>query len=152
MTLPLPRGVLTFVAEENPVIRRTRNVAASFALAAFTACCLAVAASAQVGGRPTPVRFEKGRTTAVLQGTADKANGFTYILAAKAGQTMTVHVTSSAGVAIFSVTAPSGAVEGALEVKDWTGQLPDTGNYLIAVWNKRKRGRAIPYTLEITIR
>jgi hypothetical protein len=133
-------------------MRRTRNVAASFALAAVAVFCLAARTSAQVGGQPTVVKFEKGRTTAVLKGKADNERGFTYVLTAKAGQTMTAHVTSSAGVAIFSVTAPSGAVEGALEVKDWTGQLPDTGQYLIAVWNKRKRGRAIPYTLEITIR
>jgi hypothetical protein len=133
-------------------MRRTRKLAASFALAAVAVCCLAAKASAQVGGQPTVVKFEKGRTTAVLKGKADNAHGFTYILAAKAGQTMTVHVTSTAGEAIFSLTAPSGAVEGALEVKDWSGQLPDTGSYLVAVWNKRKRGRAIPYTLEITIR
>ncbi|MDQ3744035.1 MAG: hypothetical protein M3444_06620 [Acidobacteriota bacterium] len=131
-------------------MRRTRKLAASFALAAV--CCLAAKASAQVGGQPTVVKFEKGRTTAVLKGKADYAHGFTYVLAAKASQTMTVHVTSTAGEAIFSITAPSGAVEGALEVKDWSGQLPDTGSYLVAVWNKRKRGRAIPYTLEITVR
>lgn len=132
--------------------RRVRKVAASFALAAVAVCCLAANASAQVGGQPKVVKFEKGRTTAVLKGTADYAHGSTYILAARAGQTMTVHVTSSAGAAIFSITAPGGAVEGALEVKDWSGTLPDTGNYLIAVWNRKKGGRAIPYTLEITIR
>jgi hypothetical protein len=133
-------------------MRRSRRLAASFALAAVAVCCLAAKAPAQVGGQPTVVKFEKGRTTAVLKGKADNAHGFTYILAAKAGQTMTVHVTSTDGAAIFSITAPSRAVEGALEVKDWSGQLPDTGNYLIAVWNRRKGGRAIPYTLEITIR
>jgi hypothetical protein len=132
--------------------RRIRKVAASLALVAFAVCCLAVSASAQVGGQPKVVRFEKGRTTAVLKATADNAHGYTYILAARAGQTMSVHVTSSAGAAIFSITAPSGAVEGALEVKDWSGTLTDTGNYLIAVWNKRKGGRAIPFTIEITIR
>jgi hypothetical protein len=126
-------------------------------LTAALACCAAVFlfapdASAQVGGQPKVVKFEEGRTTAVLKGTADNAHGYTCTLAAKAGQTMTVHVTSSAGQAIFSITAPSGAVEGALEVKDWSGTLPDTGAYLIAVWNKRKGGRAIPFTIEITIR
>jgi hypothetical protein len=132
--------------------RSARNVALSFVgIIAFT-CCLALNASAQTGGQPTPVRFEKGRTTAILKGRADNAHGFTYKLAAKKGQTMTVHVTAPGGAAIFSVTAPGGAVEGALEVKDWTGELPDTGTYLIAVWNKKKRGAAIPYTLELTIR
>jgi hypothetical protein len=132
--------------------RRTRKIAASFVLAAVAVCCLAANASAQAGGQPKVVKFEKGRTTAVLKGTADNAHGFTYKLAAKAGQTMSVHVTSSAGAAIFSITAPGGAIEGALEVKDWSGELPATGNYLIGVWNRKKRGPAIPYTLEITIR
>ena len=131
---------------------RIQKVASTLALAAFAVCCLAVNASAQTGGQPKPVQFGKGRTTAVLKGTADNAHGYTYTLAAKAGQTMSVHVTSGAGAAIFSITAPSGAVEGATEVKDWSGTLPDTGNYLIAVWNKRKGGRAIPFTIELTIR
>jgi hypothetical protein len=65
---------------------------------------------------------------------------------------MTVHVTARGGAAIFSITAPGGPIDDALEVKDWTGELPYTGNYLIAVWNKKKRGAAIPYTLELTIR
>jgi hypothetical protein len=132
--------------------KRVRKVAASVALVAVAVCCLAVSASAQAGGQPKVVRFERGRTTAVLKASADNAHGYTYTLAAKAGQTMSVHVTSSAGAAIFSITAPSGAIEGALEVKDWSGQLPDTGSYLIAVWNKKKRGPAIPFTIEITIR
>jgi hypothetical protein len=132
--------------------RSVRNIAASFVIAVILFCGLAQTASAQVGSRPTPVRFGKGRTTAILKGKADNAHGFTYILAAKKGQTMTVHVTARGGAAIFSITAPGGAIEDALEVKDWEGLLPDTGEYLIAVWNKRKRGPAIPYTLELTIR
>lgn len=133
---------------------QARNLkgAARLACAAFAICCLARGASAQAGGQPVPVRFEKGRTTAVLKGSADNANGVTYAFAAKAGQRMTVHLTSRGGVAIFSVTEPGGAMEGALEVTDWTGELPSTGTYLLAVWNKRKKGRPVPYTLELTIR
>jgi hypothetical protein len=132
--------------------RSALSIAASLAFAVVITCGLAQTASAQVGAQPTPVRFGKGRTTAILKGKADNAHGFTYTLAAKKGQTMTVHVTANGGAAIFSITGPGGPVEDALEVKDWEGVLPDTGNYLIAVWNKRKRGPAIPYTLELTIR
>jgi hypothetical protein len=125
----------------------------SLAGAFVVICCLALNASAQTGSQPTPVRFEMGRTTAILKGRADNAHGFTYILAAKKGQTMTVHLTApGGGAAIFSITAPGGPIEDALEVKDWNGELPDTGNYLIAVWNKKKRGAAIAYTIELTIR
>ena len=119
------------------------------ACAALFVCCFAREASAQ--GPPVPVHFEKGRTTAVLKGSADNANGVTYIFAAKKGQTMAVHLTSPSRLAIFSVTEPGGALHGALEVTDWSGELPSTGTYLLAVWNKRKRGRT-PYTLELTVR
>jgi hypothetical protein len=131
--------------------RSVLNIVASLVVAVVFSCGLALTASAQVGQQPTPVRFAKGRTTAILKGKADNAHGFTYTLVAKKGQTMTLHVTAPGGAAIFSFTAPGGAVEGALEVKDWEGVLPDTGTYLIAVWNKRKRG-VTPYTLELTIR
>lgn len=127
----------------------TLKKAAWLACAALFVCCFARGASAQ--NKPVPVQFEKGRTTAVLKGSADNANGVTYIFAAKKGQTMTVHLTSPAKLAIFSVTEPGGALEGALEVTDYTGELPSTGTYLLAVWNKRKRGRT-PYTVELTIR
>jgi hypothetical protein len=131
--------------------RSVLNIVASLVVAVVFICGLALTASAQVGQQPTPVRFAKGRTTAILKGKADNAHGFTYTLVAKKGQTMTLHVTAPGGAAIFSLTAPGGAVEDALEVKDWEGVLPDTGTYLIAVWNKRKRG-VTPYTLELTIR
>jgi hypothetical protein len=128
---------------------RTWKKAAWLACVAFFVCCFAHDAPAQ--GRPVPVQFEKGRTTAVLKGSADNADGVTYIFAAKKGQTMTVHLTSPGKLAVFSVTEPGGALRGALEVTDYTGELPSTGTYLLAVWNKRKRGRT-PYTVELTIR
>lgn len=131
--------------------KRLSRLSAQLACAALLTFCFAAAARAQSGGRPVAVRFERGRTTAVLKGSADYSNGKTYVLTARKGQTMTLHVTSRANTAIFSLTAPGGAVEGALEVRDWTGELPDTGQYLVAVWNTRKRG-AVPYTLEITVR
>ena len=129
---------------------RTLRKAAWTACAAFIICCLAHDASAQAG-QPVPVRFESGRTTVLLKGAADHADGVTYVFAAKKGQTMTVRLTSPGRLAVFSVTAPGGALEGALEVTDHAGELPSTGTYLLAVWNRRKRGRT-PYTLELTIR
>ncbi len=110
---------------------RIRKTAAWLACAAFVTCCSAYEASAQ--RPPVPVRFENGRATAVLKGSADNANGVTYVFAAKKGQTMTVHLTSPAKLAVFSVTEPGGALRGALEVTDYTGELPSTGTYLLAV-------------------
>jgi hypothetical protein len=134
------------------MLKKLSRLAAPMACAAFVVCCLSASARAQSSAQPVPVRFEKGRTTAVLKGSVNYSNGKTYVLTAKKGQTMALHITSSANTAIFSLTAPNGAVEDALEVKDWTGELPDSGRYLIGVWNTKKRGPAVPYTLEITIR
>jgi hypothetical protein len=57
---------------------------------------LPLAAAAQA---PTPIRFEKGKTSAVVQGTVEVSAGEAampaYTLRAAAGQTMTVRFTAT---------------------------------------------------------
>lgn len=120
-------------------------------LALCLVCCLASVAAAQKGNQPKRISFGKGRTTAVLKGSVSHERSDTYILTARAGQQMTVHAASRGQLVIFSLTAPGGPIEDGLEVRDWSGTLPDAGDYLIGVWNKNKRG-FVPYTLEVTIR
>lgn len=124
---------------------KRRRIAAVFAV-----LLLAAGAAAQPGYKR--IRFPRGRTTAVLKGALTSAEDVTnYILTARAGQTMTVHVTSPKGNAHFMVTryGQERALEGANMVKDWSGELPENGDYFIAVVSKQ--GRAT-YTLEVTIR
>jgi hypothetical protein len=123
----------------------------SLCLSAFLFAVLSVGASAQHGGDFTPrrVSFAKGRTTAVLKGVVKGAKGYVYKLRARGGQTMSVHI---AGRANFTVNQESGDALAA-DVKDWSGELPQTGEYSIFVSGVNGDDSVNrPFTLEITIR
>ena len=104
-------------------------------------------------GKTQRVRFARGRTTAILKGAVVRGTKDRYILGARAGQTMIVHLTSREKNAEFLIQDPNGtAVEGlddGLADTDWTGELPVSGDY--SIWVSPTRGNAT-YTLEITIR
>lgn len=104
-------------------------------------------------GKTQRVRFARGRTTAILKGAVVRGTQDRYILGARAGQTMIVHVTSREKNAVFSILDPNGtALEGTdegLDAVDWTGELPLSGDY--SIWISPTRGNAT-YTLEVTIR
>ena len=99
-------------------------------------------------GTTRRVRFQKGRSTAVLKGAVVRATADRYIVGASRGQTMTVNVTSVEDNAALEIIAP-GDTSLATEVADWTGELPANGDYIIDV--SPTRGNAT-YTLKITIR
>lgn len=105
------------------------------------------------------VRFPAGRTTVVLQGKTTGGpsesggmNPVSYVLRAKKGQTMTLHLTSAKRNAVFGLYAPGmDLVEGAQTVADWSGELPKTGNYEIIVFPEDEKTNTT-FTLELTIR
>jgi hypothetical protein len=100
----------------------------------------------------TRVRFPRGRTTMVLKGSLVNNASKEYLLSARAGQTMSVHVTSPQGRAWFDVYPRNdrGALADAAEdTKDWEGKLPQSGDYVISVYTEDGNTR---YTLEVTIR
>ena len=100
------------------------------------------------------VRFERGRTTAVIKGVAKTPGTYEYLLRVRAGQTMTVHLSSSNDGVEFSLETPAGEwAENALGVTDWSGVLEHSGDYKILLTNNRSRVRRNPrYTLEVTVR
>jgi len=99
------------------------------------------------------VKFARGRTTAVLKGAVIRATNDRYILGARDGQTMIVHITSLEKNAVFRISAPDGSelpgAEEEADANDWTGELPANGDY--SIWVTPSRGNAT-YTLEVTIR
>ena len=105
------------------------------------------------------VKFPPGRTTVVLNGRTtggpSESGGMDpigYILRAKKGQTMTLHLTSAKKNAVFGLYAPGMAlVEGAQTVADWSGELPKTGDYEIIVFPEDEKTNTT-FTLEITVR
>lgn len=97
---------------------------------------------------PKQIRFPRGRTTAVIKETIRVCTGHEYRLRARAGQTMTVHLATGKRTS-FTVNTPAGDTpEGADGVKDWSGELSETGDYIINIGTDA----TVAYTLEVTIR
>ncbi len=104
-------------------------------------------------GKTQRVRFARGRTTAIRKGAVVRGTQDRYILGARAGQTMIVHLSSREKNTVFTILGPDatalqGTDEG-LDATDWTGELPLSGDY--SIWVSPTRGNAT-YTLEVTIR
>lgn len=105
------------------------------------------------------VKFPPGRTTVVLKGKTTGGpsesggmNPISYVLRARKGQQMTLHLTSAKKNAVFGLYAPGmDLVEGAQNVADWSGTLPKTGDYEIIVFPQDEVTNTT-FTLEVTIR
>jgi hypothetical protein len=97
---------------------------------------------------PKQIRFPRGRTTAVIRETIRLCTGHEYRLRARAGQTMTVHL-ATGNKTSFTLWTPTGDTpEGADGAKDWSGELPETGDYTVNIGTDATAA----YTLEVTIR
>lgn len=136
-------------------MRHPRKHAATrlFLVLAFMVA-LVPSTSAQKGTVVTRrVQFSRGRTSTVLKGKADWGTAYTYLLHARAGQSMTVEITGIPGVAIrtpdpnheFDIEEGSGGV------KRWSGDLPATGTYKLIVSHTTDGVKATPYTLKISV-
>jgi len=97
---------------------------------------------------PKQIRFPRGRTTAVIKDTVRLCTSHEYTLRASAGQTMSLNLATGKRTS-FTLSAPSGdTLEGADGVKNWSGELPETGDYVISIGTDATAA----YTLEVTIR
>lgn len=99
----------------------------------------------------TRIRFARGRTTAVERGSVHRGMSHDYLLKAGRGQTMTVHL-AARGAVSFDVLTPGETDLLAQGTKDWSGELPRSGDYRINVLPDTTTERSIPYTLEVTVR
>ena len=99
----------------------------------------------------TRIRFARGRTTAVERGSVHRGMSHDYLLKASAGQTMTVHLAARGGVT-FEVLTPDEKYVVTHDVKDWSDELQQSGDYRINVLPDTTTERSIPYTLEVTVR
>jgi len=96
------------------------------------------------------VSFPRGRTTAILRGAVRRGVSHDYLLRARGGQGMTVHLTASGDVS-FSIMSPNGNSLADF-VSDWSGELPGSGDYRINVLPPTRNSNPAQYTLEVTIR
>ena len=146
---------------------RLRSAALAFGLAFFA---LSAAAGAQEPARPDrvvePVRFARGASSAELRGAVVRGERAFYSIGARGGQRMWLRIAAPERNAVFQVYAPGakietidsvpevagealpGAGEGA-DARRWTGVLPRSGVYLLAVG--ATRGNAT-YRLTVAIR
>jgi hypothetical protein len=99
------------------------------------------------------VKFAKGKNSALYSGAVIRGDRDTYVAGAKAGQKMSVKITSVESNAVFQIENPDGEyLENAGEEDDqtnWTGTLPDNGDYKIIVGGTR--GNA-SYKLSVAIK
>ena len=109
-----------------------------------------------------PIQFAAGKSSGKVAGGVVRGDRDIYSLGARAGQKMTVTISSVENNAVFQLYAPGAKAtrndEGIVEVAGtalpgadgdtmkWTGQLPATGAYLIEVGGTR--GNA---TYELTV-
>lgn len=120
-------------------------------LLTFTALSLATVISAD--GVTKRIKFAKGKHSATVSYAVVRGDVDTYILGARAGQTMSVKITSVEKNAVFSIEGPDGEyLPGAGETDDATrvtASLPMNGDYKVVVGGTR--GNAT-YKLTVSIR
>jgi hypothetical protein len=105
----------------------------------------------------TVVAFAKDASSATLKGSIKGDQDHSYIVDARAGQTMTVTLASTKGSAEMNVWAPGNDTALSLGAEDpynVTVVLPTTGRYKVQVYQMRasaRRGETANYTLTIGV-
>jgi hypothetical protein len=97
------------------------------------------------------VRFARGAHTAKLQGRVSRSKAILYKIGAQSGQAMTVLLEGDAKTR-FDLSGPKdnsgqAMVSGAT---DWSGTLPDDGDYKIFVFTEDRVNA--PFSITITIK
>ena len=109
-------------------------------------CCGAPVRAQQVFKR---VEFPRGGTTAVLEGRTNSSSSVVYQLRARAGQYMTVQLTSPKNDVMCQIHPVNGhLLTGGAGVTRWQGNLPKDGEYEILVFILYDSDT---YTLEVTL-
>jgi|SRR5690242_2229771 len=100
------------------------------------------------------VKFQRGKTTTIIRSAARTPGIYEWVVRAKAGQHMTLHLTSSNKGVELSVYGPKDEnPDDALGVYDWEGDLATSGDYKIILINNREGGPRNPtYRLEVTVK
>jgi hypothetical protein len=134
------------------------------ALAAAALAALAIALPAPTWAQgSSQVRFQPGKSSAVLNGTVSGHKYHDYLLRARAGQRMTVKLTVGAtnghGSAYFNILPP-GSDNVAIYNSSTSGnrngsvRLPEDGEYRIRVYlmgNDKDANKTVGYRLKATI-
>ncbi|MGH9842876.1 MAG: hypothetical protein ACREEM_29410 [Blastocatellia bacterium] len=93
------------------------------------------------------VKFQRGRSSALVNGTVKCGSTVTYLIGAKAGQKMKLHIS---GRATFKLSTPTGEpLQGGKAVSNATEELEENGDYKVEVecWKQSSAS----YSLEVII-
>lgn len=115
---------------------------------------LAVAAWAPPGaegaGAPRAISFAPGASSATLGGAVVRGERDLYTFRARKGQRATLSISAPEDNAAFELAtiAPRGRTALAAEARRWSGVLPHTGSYVVAVGGTRGNAE---YQLQVRI-
>lgn len=107
--------------------------------------------------RTVPIQFAKGASSKAIKGSVRGYDTVNYTIAARAGQTMTVRMTTANASSYFNVTAPGADAAmfiGSTSGNRFTTTIPSTGTYTIQVYlmrNAARRGEAANFTLNVAV-
>lgn len=133
-------------------MKSSRKQLVAFLLLLITVLVMTTGVVAQKGTSiVTRIKFTRGRTTTIERGAVHRGVSHDYLLKAGAGQTMSLHLVASGGVC-FDLYTPGLRDQLANCSKDWSGELPGSGDYRINVLPDTTTERNISYTLEVTVR
>ena len=114
---------------------------------------LQVPASAQ--GQAVRVNFPRGQSSTVVKGRIAGFDTKDYLIRARIGQTMSLHLTSSNPYTYFIIYSINGHGNDMMETTDWTEVLNQNGDYQIRVFmmraGARRPGAVSNYSLSIAI-
>jgi hypothetical protein len=126
-------------------------------LAIALSCIASNAAAQPPAPARVPITFKAGESSATIKGAVADDQDVNYTLRAKAGQDMTVTLTSANTSLNFNVT-PAGSQDaifiGSMSGTTFEGTLPKDGEYVINVYLMRssaRRGSKAGYTLSVGI-
>jgi hypothetical protein len=89
----------------------------------------------------TRIRFAKGKNSATVSGSVVRGDRENFLVGAKAGQTMTVRISSLEDNAVFQIEGPDGeylpGVADGDDAMKFMGVLPNKGDYKIIVGGTR---------------
>ncbi len=107
-------------------------------------------------GAPERVRFQSGHSSATLKGRIPGFDAKDYVVGAKAGQAMTLRLSSSHTATYFVIYSINGRATDMNETREWSENLSESGDYLIRVFMMRsaarRKGAAANFTLSISIK
>lgn len=117
--------------------------------------CFASLVPVKAQGSAQRVRFQRGRSSTTVKGRIAGFDTQDYVIGAKAGQLMTLHLSSSNPSTYFVIYSINGRSTDMLETIEWSERLSESGDYVIRVFMMRsaarRKGAVASFTLKISI-